>query len=84
MDSALLAATLVFIIPMCFSPGPNNVLCAAHGSQHGHHYRGNDAFTVLVPPPFEGLEILLILHMICHACLLLSGALCCREIAGQK
>ena len=21
--------------PMCFSPGPNNVLCAAHGSQHG-------------------------------------------------
>ena len=35
MDSALLAATLVFIIPMCFSPGPNNVLCAAHGSQHG-------------------------------------------------
>ncbi len=35
MDPALLAATLVFIIPMCFSPGPNNVLCAAHGSQHG-------------------------------------------------
>ena len=23
---------------MCFSPGPNNVLCAAHGSQHG--FRG--------------------------------------------
>lgn len=20
---------------MCFSPGPNNILCAAHGSQHG-------------------------------------------------
>ena len=35
MDNSLLAATLVFIIPMCFSPGPNNVLCAAHGSQHG-------------------------------------------------
>ena len=35
MDPALLLATLVFIIPMCFSPGPNNVLCAAHGSQHG-------------------------------------------------
>ena len=35
MDQTLLLATLVFIIPMCFSPGPNNVLCAAHGSQHG-------------------------------------------------
>ena len=35
MDNNLLLATLVFIIPMCFSPGPNNVLCAAHGSQHG-------------------------------------------------
>lgn len=35
MDTTLLIATLVFIIPMCFSPGPNNVLCAAHGSQHG-------------------------------------------------
>ena len=35
MDNTLLLATLVFIIPMCFSPGPNNVLCAAHGSQHG-------------------------------------------------
>ncbi len=35
MDHALLIATLVFIVPMCFSPGPNNVLCAAHGSQHG-------------------------------------------------
>ena len=30
-----LIALLVFIIPMCFSPGPNNMLCAAHGSQHG-------------------------------------------------
>ena len=35
MDTALLIATLAFIIPMCFTPGPNNVLCAAHGSQHG-------------------------------------------------
>ena len=35
MDTALLLATLGFIIPMCFSPGPNNVLCAAHGAQHG-------------------------------------------------
>ena len=35
MDNTLLLATLVFIIQMCFSPGPNNVLCAAHGSQHG-------------------------------------------------
>ena len=35
MDLELLVASLAFIIPMCFSPGPNNVLCAAHGSQHG-------------------------------------------------
>ena len=35
MDSGLLAASLVFIIPMCFTPGPNNVLCAAHGSRYG-------------------------------------------------
>ena len=35
MDLELLIASLAFIIPMCFSPGPNNVLCAAHGSQHG-------------------------------------------------
>ncbi len=35
MESDLLLATLAFIIPMCFTPGPNNVLCAAHGSQHG-------------------------------------------------
>jgi len=34
METELLA-TLAFIIPMCFTPGPNNVLCAAHGSQHG-------------------------------------------------
>ena len=34
MDTELLA-TLAFIIRMCFTPGPNNVLCAAHGSQHG-------------------------------------------------
>jgi threonine/homoserine/homoserine lactone efflux protein len=30
-----LIALLVFIVPMCFTPGPNNMLCAAHGSQHG-------------------------------------------------
>lgn len=35
MDTELLLLTLAFIVPMCFSPGPNNVLCAAHGSQHG-------------------------------------------------
>ena len=33
-DTALLAA-LAFIVPMCFTPGPNNILCAAHGSLHG-------------------------------------------------
>ena len=35
MDIDLFIAALVFIIPMCFTPGPNNVLCAAHGSQYG-------------------------------------------------
>ena len=35
MDTELFVAALVFIIPMCFTPGPNNVLCAAHGSQYG-------------------------------------------------
>ena len=35
METDLLLATLAFIVPMCFTPGPNNVLCAAHGSQHG-------------------------------------------------
>ena len=35
MASTGLIAVLVFIIPMCFTPGPNNLLCAAHGSQHG-------------------------------------------------
>ena len=35
METDLLLATLAFILPMCFTPGPNNVLCAAHGSQHG-------------------------------------------------
>ena len=38
MNYELLLASLAFILPMCFSPGPNNVLCAAHGSQHG--FRG--------------------------------------------
>jgi len=35
LDYEGLIALLVFIVPMCFSPGPNNMLCAAHGSQHG-------------------------------------------------
>jgi len=35
MDLELFIAAIVFIVPMCFTPGPNNVLCAAHGSQHG-------------------------------------------------
>ena len=35
MQTDLLLAVLAFQIAMCFSPGPNNVLCAAHGSQHG-------------------------------------------------
>ena len=35
MASTGLLAVLIFIIPMCFTPGPNNLLCAAHGSQHG-------------------------------------------------
>lgn len=35
MDLELLLASLVFIVPMCFTPGPNNVLCAAHGSRFG-------------------------------------------------
>jgi len=35
MDTQLLIAALVFIVPMCFTPGPNNILCAAHGSQYG-------------------------------------------------
>ena len=35
LDIPLLLATLAFIVPMCFTPGPNNVLCAAHGSRYG-------------------------------------------------
>ncbi len=35
MDLELLLASLVFIVPMCFTPGPNNVLCAAYGSRFG-------------------------------------------------
>ena len=38
MDSDLLIAALVFIVPMCFTPGPNNILCAAHGSQYGFRW----------------------------------------------
>ena len=35
MNIPALLALLAFIVPMCFTPGPNNVLCAAHGSHHG-------------------------------------------------
>ena len=35
MDTTLLLAAIVFIAPMCFTPGPNNVLCAAHGAKYG-------------------------------------------------
>ena len=35
MKIPALLALLAFIVPMCFTPGPNNVLCAAHGSRHG-------------------------------------------------
>jgi threonine/homoserine/homoserine lactone efflux protein len=35
VDGELFVATLVFIVPMCFTPGPNNILCAAHGSKFG-------------------------------------------------
>ncbi len=35
MDIPLLRAALGFMIPMYITPGPNNVLCAVHGSQHG-------------------------------------------------
>ena len=35
MNIPLLIAALVFLIPMYITPGPNNILCAAHGSQHG-------------------------------------------------
>ena len=35
MNIPLLIAALVFLIPMYVTPGPNNILCAVHGSQHG-------------------------------------------------
>ena len=35
MNIPLFIAALVFLIPMYITPGPNNILCAAHGSQHG-------------------------------------------------
>ncbi len=35
MDVPLFIAALMFMIPMYITPGPNNVLCAVHGSQHG-------------------------------------------------
>lgn len=35
MDVSLLVAALTFMFTMYITPGPNNVLCAIHGSQHG-------------------------------------------------
>ena len=35
MNIPLLIAALDFLIPMYITPGPNNILCAVHGSQHG-------------------------------------------------
>ena len=35
VSTVALIALLTFIIPMCFTPGPNNMLCTAHGSKHG-------------------------------------------------
>ena len=35
MNIPALLTLLAFIVPMCLTPGPNNVLCAAHGSRHG-------------------------------------------------
>jgi len=35
LDFVAITAAVAFIAPMCFSPGPNNLLCAAHGSKHG-------------------------------------------------
>jgi len=35
MDGSLLIAALAFMIPMYITPGPNNVLCAVHGSRYG-------------------------------------------------
>lgn len=35
VDIVALTAVVAFMVPMCFSPGPNNLLCAAHGSKHG-------------------------------------------------
>ena len=35
MNIPLLIAALFFLIPMYITPGPNNILCAVHGSQHG-------------------------------------------------
>ena len=35
MDTSALLALLAFTVSMCFTPGPNNVLCAAHGLRHG-------------------------------------------------
>ena len=33
----------------------------------GHRYCADEAFAILIPPPFKCREIRLILHMFCHA-----------------
>ena len=35
MDTSALIALLVFIIPMCFTPGPNNMMLLASGVNFG-------------------------------------------------
>ena len=35
MDIALIIAALTFMITMYITPGPNNILCAFHGSKYG-------------------------------------------------
>ena len=35
MDTAELLLMLAFTLPISFLPGPNNLLSAAHSSQHG-------------------------------------------------
>ena len=29
-------AVFYFMVTMCFSPGPNNILCTAHAAKYGH------------------------------------------------
>ena len=35
MDIALIIAALTFMITINITPGPNNILCAFHGSKYG-------------------------------------------------